>query len=94
MLYVYSGRENSRAVVPKVMYTDANKVAVEDGRMYSRAMEEDKEEEDDDDDTDVWEDDEEEWEYEDESYVYLRSKFLESWLWTDVSLPNEPDRDG
>lgn len=37
---------------------------------------------------------EEEWEYLDESQVYLRSKFFESWLWMDVSLPSEADRDG
>lgn len=68
------------------MYTAPNKAAEEDrGIVYSRVREEDREEED---------DDEEEWEYEDESDVYLRSKFFESWLWTDVSLPNEPDRDG
>lgn len=60
--------------------------------MYSRMREEDKVEEE--DDTDEWGDDEEEWEYEDESDVYLRSRFFESWLWTDVSLPSEPDRGG
>uniref|UniRef100_A0A3B3WZA9 Complement component c3b, tandem duplicate 2 n=1 Tax=Poecilia mexicana TaxID=48701 RepID=A0A3B3WZA9_9TELE len=37
---------------------------------------------------------EEEWEYMDETQVYLRSKFYESWLWIDVSLPSETDRDG
>lgn len=37
---------------------------------------------------------EEEWEYLDESQVYLRSKFYESWLWMDVSLPGEAGRDG
>lgn len=80
------------------MHTTANKVAEEDSRiMYSRGREEKVEEEvedDTDDDTDEWADDEEEWEYQDESDVYLRSRFFESWLWTDVSLPNEPDRDG
>lgn len=75
------------------MSTTANKVAEEYSRIvYSRVRQEDKKEEE--DDTDEWGDDEEEWEYEDESDVYLRSKFFESWLWTDVSLPNEPDRDG
>lgn len=40
------------------------------------------------------EEEEEEWEYEEESDVYLRSKFFQSWLWTSVSLPNTPERDG
>lgn len=38
-----------------------------------------------------WEDEEE---YLDETDVYLRSKFFESWLWTDVKLPSEADRNG
>ncbi|KAK5898792.1 hypothetical protein CesoFtcFv8_008337 [Champsocephalus esox] len=42
----------------------------------------------------VEEDEEEEWEYLDESEVRLRSKFYESWLWTDVDLPTQADRDG
>ncbi|XP_061536079.1 complement C3b.1 [Phycodurus eques] len=37
---------------------------------------------------------EEEDEYLDESDVYLRFRFFESWLWTDVRLPDEADRDG
>lgn len=37
---------------------------------------------------------EEEWEYLDETQVYLRSKFYESWLWTDVNLPSQAERDG
>ncbi|XP_056266283.1 complement C3-like isoform X2 [Pseudoliparis swirei] len=37
---------------------------------------------------------EEEEEYLDETQVYLRSKFYESWLWTDVNLPDQADRDG
>uniref|UniRef100_A0A8C2XLN8 Complement component c3b, tandem duplicate 2 n=1 Tax=Cyclopterus lumpus TaxID=8103 RepID=A0A8C2XLN8_CYCLU len=37
---------------------------------------------------------EEEEEYLDETQVYLRSKFYESWLWTDVKLPNQAHRDG
>lgn len=40
------------------------------------------------------EEEEEEWEYDEESDVYLRSKFFESWLWTSVTLPNTPERDG
>lgn len=40
------------------------------------------------------EEEEEEWEYEDESNVYLRSKFFESWLWKTVDLPAQADRDG
>uniref|UniRef100_A0A672FYF9 Complement component c3b, tandem duplicate 2 n=1 Tax=Salarias fasciatus TaxID=181472 RepID=A0A672FYF9_SALFA len=35
------------------------------------------------------EEEEEEWEYLDETDVYLRSKFFESWLWTDFDLPTE-----
>lgn len=42
----------------------------------------------------VEDEEEEEWEYEEESDVYLRSKFFESWLWTSVTLPNTADRDG
>lgn len=38
--------------------------------------------------------DEDEWEYLDESEVYLRFKFFESWLWQDVNLPSQADRDG
>nr|XP_061792030.1 complement C3-like [Nerophis lumbriciformis] len=37
---------------------------------------------------------EEEDEYLDESDVYLRFRFFESWLWTDIRLPDEADRDG
>ncbi|TNN34346.1 hypothetical protein EYF80_055492 [Liparis tanakae] len=40
------------------------------------------------------EEEEEEEEYLDETQVYLRSKFYESWLWTDVNLPDQADRDG
>ncbi|XP_047221423.1 complement C3-like [Girardinichthys multiradiatus] len=40
------------------------------------------------------EDEEEDLEYMDETEVYLRSKFYESWLWMDVSLPSETDKDG
>ncbi|GLD63856.1 complement C3-like protein, partial [Lates japonicus] len=36
---------------------------------------------------------EEEWAYPDDT-EYLRSKFYESWLWMDVNLPSEADRDG
>ncbi|KAF3852808.1 hypothetical protein F7725_006163 [Dissostichus mawsoni] len=39
-------------------------------------------------------DEEEEWEYLDETQVSLRSRFYESWLWTDVDLPTQADRDG
>lgn len=37
-------------------------------------------------------------EYNDEDYelddIYVRSKFFESWLWTDVKLPDAPVSDG
>lgn len=37
-------------------------------------------------------------EYDDEDYelddIYVRTKFFESWLWTDVKLPEEPQPDG
>ncbi|TKS68660.1 Complement C3 [Collichthys lucidus] len=42
----------------------------------------------------VEEEEEEEWEYLDRSDVYLRSKFFESWLWQDINLPSQADRDG
>ncbi|XP_068177027.1 complement C3-like [Antennarius striatus] len=40
------------------------------------------------------EEEDEDWVYEDETQVYLRSKFFESWLWTDIDLPRQADRDG
>ncbi|XP_068615919.1 complement C3-like, partial [Brachionichthys hirsutus] len=40
------------------------------------------------------EEEEEEWEYQDENQIYLRKKFFESWLWTDIDLPTQADRDG
>ncbi|XP_050926350.1 complement C3 isoform X8 [Lates calcarifer] len=43
---------------------------------------------------DEGEEEEEEWEYLDQTDVYLRSKFYESWLWMDVNLPTQTDRDG
>lgn len=37
-------------------------------------------------------------EYDDEDYelddIYVRTKFFESWLWTDVKLPGAPEADG
>ncbi len=44
--------------------------------------------------TNEYEDEEEEGEYLDETQVYLRSKFYESWLWIDVKLPGQVDKDG
>ncbi|XP_051940569.1 complement C3-like, partial [Hippocampus zosterae] len=41
---------------------------------------------------DDYEDDEDE--YLEERDVYLRFRFFESWLWTEVKLPDEADRDG
>ncbi|XP_032419209.1 complement C3-like isoform X2 [Xiphophorus hellerii] len=41
-----------------------------------------------------YDEEEEDGEYLDETQVYLRSKFFESWLWIDVSLPSETDKDG
>lgn len=38
-------------------------------------------------------DDDDDWDFVDESDVYLRSKFFESW-WMEVDLPNEGDADG
>ncbi|KAF7650478.1 hypothetical protein LDENG_00125500 [Lucifuga dentata] len=72
---------------PKHTYTNANKVADEDAVVESArtAAEEDEEEE---------EEEEEDWEYMDESDVYVRSKFYESWLWMDVNLPSTVDKDG
>ncbi|XP_074550629.1 venom factor-like [Halichoeres trimaculatus] len=42
---------------------------------------------------DDFEDEDEDWEYLDESQVYLRFRFYESW-WMEVDLPNEVDKDG
>lgn len=62
--------------------SEANKDTVEiDQAMPVRGLEEDDFEEDD-------------WEYPEESDVYLRSKFFESWLWKTVNLPAQADRDG
>ena len=69
-------------------YTRVNKMAEEVPIMSRGAMiEEDDEEEEE-------EEEEEEWEYLDETQVYLRSKFFESWLWIGVNLPNEAGTDG
>uniref|UniRef100_A0A3P8SEG5 Complement component c3b, tandem duplicate 2 n=1 Tax=Amphiprion percula TaxID=161767 RepID=A0A3P8SEG5_AMPPE len=65
------------------MYTNVSKMAEEDILlgMEREAMEEEEEEE--------------EWEYLDETEVYLRSKFYESWLWMDdVNLPSQADSNG
>uniref|UniRef100_A0A3Q1H0X2 Uncharacterized protein n=1 Tax=Anabas testudineus TaxID=64144 RepID=A0A3Q1H0X2_ANATE len=43
---------------------------------------------------DVEEYEDEDWEYLDETQMDLRSKFYESWLWREVDLPSQPDRDG
>ncbi|XP_032399538.1 complement C3, partial [Etheostoma spectabile] len=40
------------------------------------------------------EEEEDKEEYLDATQVYLRSRFYESWLWTDVTLPSQADRDG
>lgn len=37
------------------------------------------------------EDDDEDYDLDD---IYVRTKFLESWLWTDVTLPAAPEADG
>lgn len=56
------------------------KVTALSAHVYSKVEEEDEEEE--------------EWGYLDENQVYLRSKFYESWLWMDVSLQGQADKDG
>ncbi|XP_034043596.1 complement C3-like [Thalassophryne amazonica] len=67
-------------------FTSANKKTEDETVFYSRRngggaeVEEEEEEEE-----------EEEWEYMDESQVYLRDKFYESWLWIPVDLPSESD---
>ncbi|XP_061563254.1 complement C3-like [Cololabis saira] len=68
-------------------------------RTFSFAGKEEEEEEEEEVEAavDLSEDDsdgEEEWEYLDETQIYLRSKFYESWLWMDVSLPSNTGRDG
>ncbi|XP_051801045.1 complement C3-like [Acanthochromis polyacanthus] len=65
------------------MYTKVNKMTEEEKVlvMGREAVEEEEEEE--------------EWEYLDETEVYLRSKFYESWLWMDdVKLPSQADSNG
>ncbi|XP_076583711.1 venom factor-like [Chaetodon auriga] len=80
-------RENIARVNPQytMTYTNANKMA-EEKEHLPVAAEVDEEDED--------EEEEEEWEYLDETDVYLRSKFYESWLWMDINLPSQVDRDG
>ncbi|KAM7010094.1 complement C3-like [Tautogolabrus adspersus] len=63
-------------------YTKVNKMEEED--VVMAVMEEVEENE---------EDEEEDWEYLDETQVYLRFKFYESW-WMEVDLPSQADRDG
>ncbi|KAM9314887.1 venom factor-like [Pholidichthys leucotaenia] len=74
-----SERERTGLSMP-IMYTDAHKVAPEEEIHVSRM--------------DIWDDDEEEIQYLDEADVALRSKFYESWLWTDVNLPSRAGSDG
>ncbi|XP_070847577.1 venom factor-like [Chaetodon trifascialis] len=71
------------------IYTNANRMAEEEeyAPVAVALGEEDEEDEDE-------EEEEEEWEYLDETDVYLRSKFYESWLWMDINLPSQVDRDG
>ncbi|XP_033480279.2 complement C3-like [Epinephelus lanceolatus] len=64
---------------PDIFYTTANKAEPEKDRPLLGAED------------GMWEEEEE---YLDESDVYLRFKFFESWLWTDVNLPSETDKDG
>ncbi|XP_065808700.1 complement C3 [Labrus bergylta] len=67
-------------------YSNVNKMAQEDVVMETTGeMVEDVEE--------YEEDEEEDWEYLDETQVYLRFKFYESW-WMEVDLPSQADRDG
>lgn len=40
------------------------------------------------------EEEEDGWEYQDESDIYLRSKFYESWLWKSIDLPAQAEIDG
>ncbi|XP_041789834.1 complement C3-like [Chelmon rostratus] len=92
----FAGRQYLQPSPPRV-YTNANKMAEEDRFMLAAAAGSAglpglaagagaaaKEEEE----------EEEEWEYLDETEVYLRSKFYESWLWMDVNLPVQVDADG
>ncbi|XP_040891990.1 complement C3-like [Toxotes jaculatrix] len=85
---LFSAREQSRSMPRGGMrYTMVNKMEEERGMGAGQgAAKEEVEEEE--------EEDEEEWEYLDETQVYLRSKFYESWLWMDVNLPSQADRDG
>lgn len=68
------------ARIPK--FEANNDKVVEDHPTAVGGVEEDDDEEED------------EWEYQDESDVYLRSKFFESWLWKTVDLPAQADGDG
>lgn len=84
-----SSRGRTVQAVPGMSYSNANKAATEPIKVLQVAPRQhvpkillsEEEEED-------------EWEYLDETEVYLRSKFYESWLWVDVNLPSETDKDG
>lgn len=75
-------RRKPKVFLARKSKNEAKKDKVEiDQAMPVRGLEEDDFEEDD-------------WEYPEESDVYLRSKFFESWLWKTVDLPAQADRDG
>ncbi|KAM4595769.1 complement C3-like [Fundulus diaphanus] len=82
-------RERTTTVLKGISFSNANKWAPERARVAAAVPEVGRGIAPLEDD-----DEEEEWEYLDETDVYLRSKFYESWLWMDVSLPSEPDKDG
>ena len=72
----------SRGFEETVLYSKGMPMAEEDVTVTQSALNE------------KYEEYEEEEEYLDETQVYLRSKFYESWLWMDVNLPSQVDKDG
>ncbi|XP_061686699.1 complement C3-like [Syngnathoides biaculeatus] len=79
-------------------YTDAHKVLQSSVYTAARTMEREEvrpepEADAEREQVDDYEEEEEE-RYLDENDLYLRFRFFESWLWTDLRLPNEADRDG
>lgn len=77
------GSSGRRLTIAKV-----NKEPEREYLMPGRAAVDESDEDDLDGDPAEWD------EYLDETQVYLRSKFYESWLWTDIKLPSQVDRDG
>ncbi|XP_061770767.1 complement C3-like [Nerophis ophidion] len=81
------GRPQARLVESRVEYSSPNKAFDSTGPHFTKPSVAEQEE---GVDHEEYEDDD----YLEERDVYLRSKFFESWLWTDINLPGDADADG